>query len=311
VNKRSGFESWFSPLLVLAAVSCLVLLKEPAPPDRYFGQDTPGAVLTPFRPDIFSTGGGNGFHLHSSLFFTLDGKEVFFTNQKVPVEPGYDQTILVAERRNGKMSVPRTLPFSGSYSDQIFHLSPDGARVYFTSTRPPDGRGDALDSRGGWIAERGPGGWAGPRPVASPFDLTEDDGPLYVSAQWPGGLGGDDVYRLAFAETRYAMPENQGPPINTELDEHACCWPNDERYLIFYRFHPDDRDVRGLYLSFRERAGTWTEPVPLSKMLGVSDGFRATLSPDERFLFILNRGDGVYWIDSRVVERQAKERTMK
>jgi len=104
---------------------------------------------------------------------------------------------------------------------------------------------------------------------------------------------------------------NLGPPINTEFDEYACCWPKDERYLIFYRFHPDDRHVRGLYLSFRMRETSWTEPVSLSKMLGITDAFRATLSPDGRFLFILNRGDGVYWIDSRVVERQAKERTTK
>ncbi len=305
MKKNLGWKAGLAVLPAMAAVILTLLSQDARPREEFFGQDTPGDVAEPFLPDLFSARGIYGFHLHSSLFFAADGRIVYFTNQKVPVVAGHDQEILVIERRDGKYLGPRIVPFSGIYSDQLFHLSPEGGRMYFTSTRPPEGKGDALDSREGWIAERGASDWKGPRRIASPLELTEDDGTLYVSAQWPGGRGGDDVYRLAYGDGHYDSPRNVGPPINTEFDEVACCWPKDERYLIFYRFHPDDRNIRGLYLSFRKGIFSWTEPISVSRMLGIEDAFRATLSPGGKFLFILNRGDGVYWIESRHVENAA------
>jgi hypothetical protein len=265
----------------------------------FFGQEPPGDTLKPFCPELFSIQGEYRFHLHTSLYFTSDGTEVYFTNQKVPVKAGYDQTILFMKKQNGRWSKPQSVAFSGEYSDQIFFLSPDGNRIYFTSTRPLNGKGDALDSRNGWIAQRTESGWSEPLNIASPMDLKNDDGALFVSANWPGGKGLSDVYMLNFANENYGMPENLGAPINSEWDEYACCVPKELNFLIFYRFHPNDRDIRGLYLSFQEQRESWTKPVSLSGLLELRDGFSATFSPDEKYLFILNRGDGMYWIETQ------------
>ena len=269
----------------------------------YFGQELNGENIEPFLPEVFSTKGVFEFHLHSSLYFTPDGKEVFFTNQKLPVISGYDQTIMFMEGKDGQWSEPKTAPFSGKYSDQIFFISPDGNRIYFTSTRPLSGEGDALDSRNGWIVERDGKVWSEPRQITSPADLKTDDGTLYVSARFPGGAGGNDVYRLKFENGNYSLPENAGPPVNTEYDEYACCAPEDESFLIYYRFKTDDKIKSGLYLCFSNGDNTWKTPISLSEKWDLSFGFSASLSPNGRYLFVLDRGNGIYWIDAEAIKK--------
>ena len=87
MKKSLAFESHFPPLLLLAAISCIIVTQEPPPRGGYFGQDAPGGVLKPFYPEIFSTRGAYGYHLHSSPFFAADEDLVFFTNQRSPSRP--------------------------------------------------------------------------------------------------------------------------------------------------------------------------------------------------------------------------------
>jgi len=159
-----------------------------------------------------------------------------------------------------------------------------------------------LNSRNGWIVERTESGWSEPRHISSPVEMIENDGILYVSAQFPGGRGLSDIYRLRYEGVHYGMPENLQYPINTELDEYVCCVPKDERFIIFYRFHPEKKDIRGLYYSFHKNKISWTEPASLSRILKLNSCFSATLSPDEKYLFVLNRGDGIYWIETCFVD---------
>ena len=272
---------------------------------EYLGQSAPDNEVQPFCPEVFSTQGKYGYHLHSSLYFTADGNEVFFTNQKVPVSVGYDQDIMHMKQQNGKWGEPTVVSFSGKYSDQIFFLSPDGKRIYFTSTRPFDGD-KALDSRNVWIAEKTESGWSEPRSITSPLDLVHNDGTIYVTAQLPGGFGKNDIYRLTYIDGHYSMPENIGAPVNTELDEYACCAIKDERFIIYYSFIQNDKHTRGLYLCPRNNGHGWKQPTQLRSIFDLQDDFRATLSPDEKYLFILNRGDGIYWIDTEAVENKLK-----
>ena len=267
-----------------------------------------GIEPKPYLSDVFSTAGMYGFHLHSSLFFTRDGDEIYFTNQAVPVVAGYDQTIFYMKKLGKRWSMPIAVPFSGKYSDCIFHLSRDGRRLYFTSTRPVTGQGEALSERNGWIAERTASGWGEPRLLQRPENLKEDDGPLYVSALFPGGMGGSDIYRLEFQDGHYGMPENLGASVNSAHAEHACCVPVDERFIIFYRYVREDRKARGLYISLRNGyENTWSDPVFLSGFVYLQDAFCATLSPDEKRIFILNRGDGVYSVSTALIEKLSSE----
>jgi hypothetical protein len=268
---------------------------------KYFGQSIPDLSPKSFVPDVFSTKGNYNFHLHSSLFFTGNGNEVYFTIQKIPVDPGYDQTIMVMKQNTGKWNEPEPVSFSGKYSDQIFYLSADGNRIYFTSTRPLKGGGEALETRNGWIVQREDSSWSEPRFIATPMDLTVNDGTLYVSALFPGGMGMNDIYSLKYEDNSYGLPENLGSPVNTEFDDYICCIPNDETFLVKYQYNPTQKSRTGLYVSFKEKAGSWSQPLQFPDTWNLLFGFNATLSPDEKVLFILNRSDGIYWVETKAI----------
>lgn len=269
----------------------------------YFGQALPGETPEPFKPELFSTQGRFAYYLHSSLFFTPDGRRVYFTNQSLPVNVGYDQTILFMENEDGTWKSPQIAPFSGEYSDQVFMISADGNRIYFTSTRPLSGNDKAVETRHMWQVEKKDSEWLAPRHVASPIDLRNDEGDFYVSADLPGGLGKTDIYRLHYQDTHYSMPENIGRPVNTEFEDEICCIPRDGSYIIYYHFSQEHKSSIGLYLSFHQGNTAWSDPIHLSKKWNLSFGFAATLSPDEKVLFLLDRGDGIYWVNAQAIEK--------
>ena len=269
----------------------------------YFGEKSPGKTLKPFLPTLFSVQGLFQYHLHSSLYFTPDGNEVYFTNQKIPVEVGYDQTICCMKQKDGKWDSPETAPFSGKYSDQIFYMSPDGKRIYFTSTRPLYGDGEALERRNGWIVEKDESGWKEPVNITSPIDLNKNDGTIFVSANFQDTKGNIDIYRLDFLTEHYSFPENVGSPVNTEHDDYACCFSSKYKFLIFYHFDVENKTNSALLLSFLNEDNSWTKPVSLSEKWNLKFGFSASLSLDEKYLFILDRGDGIYWIESEAMTK--------
>jgi hypothetical protein len=100
----------------------------------------------------------------------------------------------------------------------------------------------------------------------------------------------------------YTPPENLGEPINTDLSEYAVLTAPDESFLIYYRFHQAKKADSGLYVSLRQLDDVWTEPVSLDDKLGLGWGFDASLSPDGRYLFLLDRGVGVYWVEADAIE---------
>src|SRR5678815_4673899 len=62
-----------------------------------------------------------------------DGREFYYTTHR----PDFGQHHIVVSRLAGnRWSAPETLPFSGTWNDREPKLSPDGLRLYFSSTRP-------------------------------------------------------------------------------------------------------------------------------------------------------------------------------
>jgi hypothetical protein len=237
--------------------------------------------------------------LHTSLFFSPNGQEVYFTHQSV--EP-LKLTILFMRQENGAWSDPQVAPFSGRYDDNCELLSSDGQRLYFTSNRPLRGSGEPEEEFGIWFVERGTAGWSEPRHLRSPVDLDRNEGPLYFSAILEGGQGDYDAYRCRFVAGHYTEPENLGAPPNTGVSDTVVLAAPDESFLILYRFSSTDKSVRGLHLSFRNPDDSWTETIYLDRRLGLRNlGFDASLSPDGQYLFVLDRGEGIYWVDATLL----------
>ena len=266
---------------------------------KYFGQESPGLSLKPFIPEIFSVDGIFKFHLHSSIFFTPDGKEVYFTNQDTST---YRNTIYFMEQIDGVWKNPEIVPFSGSNNDEILWLSPNGRRLYFSSNRSTIKNKINEEEEGLWVVEKSEDGWSEPVRITTPSDLKWNDGTIYVSANLGNGIGGNDIYKLKYQGKNYSYPQNVGHIINTPWDDYVQCLPKDESFIIYYHFNPTENNKRGLYISFHKNDDSWSEPIYLKTIFNLSLDFRATLSPSEEFLFILNRKDGIYWIDTQKIK---------
>jgi hypothetical protein len=240
-----------------------------------------------------------GSHLHTSVYLDPGGREAYFTHQDAE---SLQLTIWTMEYQGGEWSELRVAEFSGQYDDNCAAFSADGQRLYFISNRPL-GQDAALQPWPSvWFVERTEAGWSEPRHVGSPTDLDRDEGTLYFGASLPGGYGGSDVYRSRFVDGRYTELENVGMPVNTAADEQVALADPRGRYLILYRFERADKARAGLYASFALPGDGWSEPTYLDDDLGLAWGFDASLSPDGRTLFLLDRRVGVFWVDASVLD---------
>ena len=268
----------------------------------YLGMKPPGMTPLPFAPKILSVSAKYGFNLHSGLFFTPDGKQVYFTTQELPVKLGYSLTTRYMIEVNGQWSEPMTAPFSGQYSDRVEWISADGQRLYISSARPLDNSGQALPNRNYYVLTKSAAGWSPPRRVGNPGDFSEKDGDVYMSGDFGDSKGGVDIYKLAKVDNRHTSPVNLGEPVNGPGDQFFPLVPKDGRWIIFSYSLNDDIKTKGLYLSFNLGDNKWSQPVYLKDKFGFP-GFCASLSPDEKYLFIVNPEDGVYWVDAAVLEQ--------
>lgn len=116
-------------------------------------------------------------------------------------------------------------------------VTPDGQRIVWGSTDREGGAG-GWDL---WQATLKDGRWqdAQPLPIntkANDFDpLFSADGRwLYFFSNRPGGVGGDDLYRVAvLAGGGFGKAENLGPGVNSRGDEWAPTPSRDGQHLLF------------------------------------------------------------------------------
>ena len=116
-------------------------------------------------------------------------------------------------------------------------ISPDGKRIVWGST-------DRAGGAGGWDlwqAKLKQGRWQDAQPLyinskANDFDpaFSADGRWLYFFSNREGGLGGDDLYRVAVrADGGFGAVENLGPGVNSKGDEWASAPSVDGTALLF------------------------------------------------------------------------------
>jgi len=106
-------------------------------------------------------------------------------------------------------------PASSAYSEVRLAMSPDGNTMLWGSKDRPGGPG----SYDIWMARRAAGGWTPPAPVsfdteAKDYDpaYTPDGRYVYLFSNRPGGLGGDDLYRVPVLGDGFGAAEHLDAP---------------------------------------------------------------------------------------------------
>jgi hypothetical protein len=161
--------------------------------------------------------------------------------------------------------------------------SPDGKLLLWGSTNRPGGPGGWNI----WLSRRETGGWSAPEPVPFNSDANDFDPAFAPDGRWvyffsnrPGGLGGDDIYRVALAGERFGSVERLGSEVNSAGNEWAPTLSPDGAVLLFAT---DGRGGKGRHDLFVARANGagWAAATPLPGAINTSaDEFDATFLAD-------------------------------
>lgn len=250
-----------------------------ANPDAHV-KDVPNASPALYGAGTFS----RAFNEREPSFSPDGGQAVFW------LLLGHHGIILHTQRKGGRWSPPRPVPFSGQHSDFEPVFSPDGKSVYFVSDRPR--RVSASQSNSDiWVVTREDEGWGEPRVLDGRvnglgiefFPSICQNGVLYFN-RVAADFSRSDLVRVDLGTTDPATTV-AGILDDAELGANVLVSP-DERFLIIPKIMPLLGGARHLHICFRNKDGGWGEPKPLlpaDVLLADDDGMR--LSPDGRALY--------------------------
>jgi hypothetical protein len=265
----------------------------------YLGQKPPGQTPELFAPGIIST-----CRQHSSVYFSRDGKEVYFSRM-FPLP----SVIMYMCEKDGRWTAPRVV-----CEGLTPGLSPDGRTVYFSTWKL-------------WRMFKTPDGWTEPEllPPHINFQKRQDtpyaaaDGSLYFCSMFGNA---DGIYRARWQNGELAEPKKIDQGISGVASNFSPCVAPDESYLIFSSTRPG-YGISDLYITFRNEDGSWTRPKNMGSRINTSakESF-PFVTFDGRYLFFMSNriselnetpipdGPGnVYWLDAKIIEDlKAKER---
>jgi TolB protein len=183
---------------------------------------------------------------------------------------------------------------STQHSEIRLTISSDGRSALWFSRDRPGGPG-GYDV---WISRYRDGRWtdAVPAPFNSPqrdFDpaLSADGSFVYFCSDRPGGMGGDDLYRVAMDGERFGVPEHLGAAVNSDGDEFAPMPAPDGGALLFSSDRAGGAGGHDLYLA-RLQGGV---PMPAQRLAGaintVAHEIDATFLSDGRTIVFARARD--------------------
>ena len=284
----------------------------PALKGPYLGQESPGNTSEVFLDGIISTVANP----EMCAAFTADGKEFYFNRR-------YKDrwTIFFTKEVGGKWIEPKPMPFTSTYTDRDFTISPDEQSIYFGSNRPEREGGNPQQSLDIFVIQRGKNyTWGQPINLGKPVNTREygenypsvaTNGNLYFFSCRNDGLGGCEIYMSPFSRGKYLDPVNLGPAINSKMNDWDAYIAPDESYIIFSSQNREDTlGEQDLYISYR-KDGVWTKARNMgNRVNSSSDEICPSVSLDGKYLFFTTRRRGradIYWVSSKIIQELMPE----
>lgn len=173
---------------------------------------------------------------------------------------------------------------STAASEVRLTISPGGHRAAWFARNRAGGAG----SYDIWTSTYAAGRWSAATPA--PFNSAQRDFDpafsadgrfLYFCSDRPGGLGGDDLYRVPVTSSGFGRPEHLGPQVNSAGNDWAPMLSGDGNVLLF---SSDGRDGAGRFDLFSSRhlpGGSFAPASPLPGDINTAaDEFDATFLAD-------------------------------
>jgi Tol biopolymer transport system component len=147
---------------------------------------------------------------------------------------------------------------STGYSEIRLTMSPDGRTALWFSRDRPGGAG-GYDI---WMSRRTSRGWGPAQPVSfnskgRDFDpaFSADGRWVYFCSDRPGGIGGDDIYRVPVRGGGFGNPVNLGARVNSAGAEFAPMLSPDGTTLLFSSDRGGGRGGHDLFTALRTADG--------------------------------------------------------
>jgi Tol biopolymer transport system component len=205
-------------------------------------------------------------------------------------------SILVSHFRDGEWGPPETAPFSGPHRDVDPFVSPDGKRIYFSSSRPTE-PGDETPDFNSWFVEREAGGWSAPVVLPEPLNSASQE--TFVSADREGTLyfgsdrdGTQRIWRSRRIDGEHEAPQLVSFAMNLEGGGGNPWISSSGKLLIFVGSRPGGQDA-DLYSTCLGESG-WLPAGNLGPVVNSEFAdFAPSLTPDGRHLIFTSERPGV------------------
>jgi len=253
----------------------------------YLGQEPPGLTPKAFAPGIISTKGWE-----MSGVFTPDMKEFYFIRE-VDVETKPRQEFVVFKSQNNRWYETIISPRVGEP-----FIAPDGKTLHL----------------GRRYKERAKTGWSEIKSLGSPYEdirimrLTASSKGTYVFDE-VGSDDGNSVLRYSrLINGKREEPKPFSKEINTGKYNAHPFIAADESYIIWDGQRDSVVRNADLYISFRQKDGSWGEAIKMGDEINTEVGeFGARVTPDGKYLFFnrsINSPDNtdIFWVDAQVIE---------
>lgn len=214
---------------------------------------------------------------------SLDGNTMVFTRRV----DGNEDFFIVQKDSNGLWQSAKNLgyPPNTGLPDGCAKLSADGHYLFYTrcDMPSPDGIvGGGCDLVFSYMTDSV---WSSPQYFGFTINTTayegqpcisSDNKDLYFVSNRDGGYGGMDIWVSRFENNYWSKPINLGPSINTPKDETSPFIHPDNESLYFGSDGHPGLGSTDLYISRRNKNGTWKKPINLGAPIN-TDKFDGSL----------------------------------
>ncbi len=269
----------------------------------YLKQSPPGLVPQVFAPGIVSK--KNEYEFGS--VFSKDGTEFYYA---VTVNGKADIRYMKLE--GSQWTSPEKIIYSDLYGYNDPFLSPDEKRLFFISSRPLSGSGKKKDIDI-WYVEKESNGWSAPINAGKTINSAKNE--YYISFTSGGtmyfasnvGTGEEnkrdfDIYASTQVDGEFQQPVRMGESINTRGYEADVFVAYDESYLIFCAERKEGYGRGDLYISFKNKDGSWTQAKNMGSAINTANyEFCPFVTKDGKYLFYSGSQD-IYWVDAKIID---------
>ena len=258
-------------------------------PSPYLGQKPPGLTPEPFAPGMVTTK-----DWECAGVFTPDLKEFYFLREVGEDEKNKKMEFVVVQNKNNQWHKSVISPRVGTPS-----ISPDGKTLH-------------LGKR--YMERTQAGDWSALKKLAPPLGnmpimrLTASSKGTYFFDEFKKDFTGSIRYSR-LVDGKHEEPKLLGKEINSGKSFHPFIAP-DESYLIFDGKREGGYGDSDIYISFRQKDGSWGTPINLGDKINTPAWEAgATVTPDGKYLFF-NRNMGskkyenvdIFWVDAQIIE---------